>query len=281
MAHPEAGSFEIGPANAPRVILFHGLTGVPGELWPLGCGLAAAGFRVEAPMLPGHGTHPMALVDVDIEDVLAFATRAARIGPPPIAVGGLSLGALIALVVAAEVEPRSLVLMAPAVVMTGKARLFERLGTVPWGRLMKTLLTKETPDAGDPAAQDHSRSDPVSRAAADASFPAGADGRYHRIPLRWSTQLRQARHLAHNAASQVRCPTLILHGAIDATASVESIVEVASWLQHVPVSARVLARSRHVLPLGAERGQLAVEVAHFLSRYASNDKFDGRCIEST
>lgn len=281
MSHPGAGAFEIGPVDAPRVVLFHGLTGAPSELWPLGCGLAAAGFRVEAPVLPGHGTRPEALLDVDADDVLAFATQVARRGAAPVAVGGMSFGALVALCVAAEVSSQSLVLLAPAAVMTGNARLFDRLGVVPWGHWMKRLIAKAKPDPGEPQVRDGALTDLVARAAVDAPFATGFDGRYQRVPLRWSTQLRRARRLAREAATRVRCPSLIVHGALDATASLESAVEVASWLHDVPVSVRVLAHSRHVLPLGPERGRLAVEVARFLSQRAQIDGFDGRRIEST
>lgn len=281
MFHPEAGAFELGPVDAPRVVLFHGLTGAPSELWPLGCGLAAAGFRVEAPVLPGHGTRPEALLDVDFEDVLAFATRVSRSGPAPVAVGGMSFGALVALCVAAKVSPEALVLMAPPVVMTGRARLFDRLGMVPWGNLTKALVPKAKPDPGEPHPRNGALTDVVARAAIDASFPPGFDGRYRRIPLRWSTQLRRARRQARDASLRVRCPSLVVHGALDATVSIESVAEVTSWLKHVPVSVRILEHSRHIVSLGPERGRLAVEVARFLSRQVQNDQLKTASIEST
>lgn len=269
MTHPEAGGFELGDVDAPRVLLFHGLTGAPSELWPLGCGLAAAGFRVEAPVLPGHGTRPEALRDVSFGDVLTFATRAARRGAAPVAIGGMSFGALVAICVTAEVAPKALVLLAPAAVMARRARLYDFLGVVAWGLAADVLVPKRKPDQGDACAVNASSDNAVARAAIEATSAQGFDGRYDRIPLRWSTELRRARRQARAASSRVRCPTLLLHGALDQTASVESVGEVASWLEHVPVSARILAQSRHLLPLGKERGLLAVEVARFLKSQSS------------
>ena len=48
----------VGPESGPRVLMLHGLTGGPSELWPLACGLSAVGFRCELPWWPGHGTSP-------------------------------------------------------------------------------------------------------------------------------------------------------------------------------------------------------------------------------
>jgi carboxylesterase len=43
------------------VLVLHGLTGSPWEVRPLGEALAARGFHVEAPLLPGHAGAPEAL----------------------------------------------------------------------------------------------------------------------------------------------------------------------------------------------------------------------------
>lgn len=265
MRHPGASSFVLGPASAPRVLLFHGLTGTPGELWPLGCALARAGYRVEAPMLPGHGTKPEALFDVDADDIIAFARAVAQQGPPPAVLGGLSFGTLLSLCVAAELPPQAMVLLAPAAVMAGSARTFDRLGLVPWRRAGGLLVPKAAPDLGDEVSL--VEADPIARAAIEAPGSDGPAGRYTRIPLRWATQLRRARQRAKSAAARVQCPVLVAHGLQDRTASASSAGEVASWLQAAPVSVRLFAGSRHILPLGAERGRLAVEVAGFLSSH--------------
>src|SRR5262249_23658650 len=59
----EASSAE-GAASGPEarqrtgVGVIHGFSGSPVSTRPLAEALAALGFRVEAPRLPGHGTHP-------------------------------------------------------------------------------------------------------------------------------------------------------------------------------------------------------------------------------
>jgi len=47
-----------GPRGAVGVVVVHGFTANPIGTRPLGLRLAAAGFSVEVPLLPGHGTSP-------------------------------------------------------------------------------------------------------------------------------------------------------------------------------------------------------------------------------
>jgi alpha-beta hydrolase superfamily lysophospholipase len=44
-----------GPARG-RVVLLHGMTSLSATWWRIGPGLAARGWQVVAPDLPGHGT---------------------------------------------------------------------------------------------------------------------------------------------------------------------------------------------------------------------------------
>ena len=60
--------FRLEPGNQHHaraaVLLLHGFTGSPWEVRPLGESLAARGFHVLAPQLPGHGTTPEAMLYV-------------------------------------------------------------------------------------------------------------------------------------------------------------------------------------------------------------------------
>ena len=258
----------MGAIGAPRVVLFHGLTGAPSELWPLGLALASAGYRVEAPLLPGHGTTPEQLAQTSAEDVLAAARRAAS-NPDIAVIGGLSMGALLALIVTSE-RPRTdaLVLMAPALEMTGRNGWFMRaLGLLPLARI-PVLLAKGRPETGDvalirePVEGRDEMERAAARAAEDAASP-GADGRYDRIPVRWAGELWKLQRLAAKAAPRIACPTLMLHGLRDRTASPDSSVRLAELIGK-QARTRFFAESPHVLTLGPERGAVAAEVARFL-----------------
>lgn len=266
--HPGAGPFELGARGRPCVELFHGLTGAPSELWPLGLGLAAAGYRVQAPLWRGHGTSPAALAATSAEDLLGQARRATA-DPLIDVIGGLSMGALLALLAAAgRPGTKALILMAPALELEGRNRLFAGLTRwTPLGR-MNATIPKGTPESSFPVtplvgAQEHSPEELAAARAAEGAAGNPADGRYSRIPLRWGRELGRLGRLAEEAAPRVKCPVLILHGTKDRTASPESARRIAKRLGG-EVQLRFFAESPHLLPLGPERGAVAAEVVRFL-----------------
>ena len=74
-----------GASNAPPILLLHGITSLAGTWWRVGPAVAAAGFRVIAPDLPGHGgaqpwTGHHRFRD-NATDLVAFA-RAAKLDRP-------------------------------------------------------------------------------------------------------------------------------------------------------------------------------------------------------
>jgi carboxylesterase len=86
-----------GGANG--VLVLHGFTGNPQSMRPLAAALAAAGFTVELPLLPGHGTAVEDMVPTRWEDWSGAAERqfqalAARCDR--VAVVGLSMGGALA-----------------------------------------------------------------------------------------------------------------------------------------------------------------------------------------
>src|SRR2546427_383316 len=92
--------FRLEPAGArSAVLLLHGFTGSPWEVRPLGESLAARGYCVLGPRLPGHGTDPEAMLYVthldwerEAESALASLKNFDRVF-----VAGLSMGALLRL----------------------------------------------------------------------------------------------------------------------------------------------------------------------------------------
>ncbi|MDQ3898118.1 MAG: alpha/beta fold hydrolase, partial [Actinomycetota bacterium] len=76
----------------PGALLLHGLTGSTQSVAGLAAALVAAGFEVEAPVLPGHGTSPDELAGCGWDDWVAAAEAAyGRLALPVLAVG-LSMG---------------------------------------------------------------------------------------------------------------------------------------------------------------------------------------------
>jgi len=107
------------------VLLCHGFTGSPASLRPWADRLAAEGFSVRLPLLPGHGTHWQELNGTTfdhwfgaVESVLAQLRERCR----TVVVGGLSMGGALALRLA-QLHPDAiagLVLVNPAVMSLRK-----------------------------------------------------------------------------------------------------------------------------------------------------------------
>lgn len=103
-------------AEAPGALLIHGFPGTPAEMRPLGEALSAAGWHAHGLLLPGFGpqipdldhcsNHHWLEAAAEAWQTLAQAAR-------PTAIIGYSMGAALALKLAAQVQPERLVLIAP------------------------------------------------------------------------------------------------------------------------------------------------------------------------
>ena len=91
-----------------RVLCLHGLGGTGATMWPVVAACIDAGFTTLAPTLPGHGTDPADLIGVTWTDWL----DAARQWPADVVVGQ-SMGACLALQLAAEHRCRAVVCINP------------------------------------------------------------------------------------------------------------------------------------------------------------------------
>jgi alpha-beta hydrolase superfamily lysophospholipase len=130
-------SYSLAPEGAPQgaVVLLHGLTDSPYSLRHVAERYLARGFTVVAIRLPGHGTVPAGLLDVEWPEWtaatrLAVREAARRIGPDaPLHIVGFSNGGALALKYAMEAidddalpQADQLILVSPMVGITAFAR---------------------------------------------------------------------------------------------------------------------------------------------------------------
>ncbi|MCP3099822.1 alpha/beta fold hydrolase [Myxococcus sp. K15C18031901] len=254
MEPDKTAPFELGRGDETCLIL-HGFTGSPWDVRPLGEALAARGMHVVAPRLPGHGTTPQALLRVtwrDWRDEAVAALRALGGGHRRVAVAGLSMGALLALGLAAEHPDlvRALVLVAPALRFQGaRMRLVRQLARTPVLEWARPWVRKTGTDISDPEA--------LAQAPVLPAFPVAR--------LRDLCALQDQ---ATRQVSRVQCPTLV------AVAEQDHVVdpEGGHWLaRHLTASPSVrcvsLRRGFHVIPRDVDGPLLASEVGDFLARW--------------
>jgi pimeloyl-ACP methyl ester carboxylesterase len=107
-----------GSPGDPPVLLVHGVTSNAGIWWRVGRAIAAAGRRVTAVDMPGHGQTDRSVARshrfLDTAGDLAAFARAAGLDRPELAVVGHSWGGMVtAHLPAAGLAPRTLVLLDP------------------------------------------------------------------------------------------------------------------------------------------------------------------------
>src|SRR5206468_213430 len=133
---PTAEGFALAGSRPLGCLLIHGFTATPDEMRPLGEALAARGFPVRAVRLAGHGTEVADLAGTRWTDWFASVAEGAerlRRDVPVLAVAGMSLGALLALHLAATrpAEVSALVLCGTPLTLGGTTTAC-RLRTWSW-----------------------------------------------------------------------------------------------------------------------------------------------------
>lgn len=115
-----------GEPGAAPVLMIHGVTSNAAIWWRVGPALAAAGRRVVAIDMPGHGRSPLRDVSHRFLDTAASLTgfaRAAGLDVPALAVVGHSWGGMVtAHLPMAGLRPATIVLLDPPVLTLGRLR---------------------------------------------------------------------------------------------------------------------------------------------------------------
>ncbi len=237
------------PEAEQAVLVVHGFTGTPFEMASLVPPLAAAGWSVEVPRLPGHGTHPRDLSGVRARDWQVFVAeryRRLRARHRRVAVVGLSMGGALARGLMAEPVPPDVV-----VSLAAPWRLADPLARrlLPWLRRSGVAahlawLKDGGSDVLDPVAA----ADPVNYRWAPLSSVAELDRllRWLRRPIQARTPLR----------------ALVLHGREDHTALPEGAPRVLNALGP-QAQGCWLPRSGHVVTRDFEQAEVARAVAAF------------------
>jgi carboxylesterase len=191
---PDAEPFS-APGGPDGAIVLHGFTGSPQSMRPLAKKLAGAGFAVELPLLPGHGTSVddmiptrwhdwYATVDAAFTDLAARSERMVLVG--------LSMGATLALQLA--IEHRGV-----AGVVAINAALMDTTEPV-------RMPIQEFIDAGETT---------VAGIGSDVADPSQKEQAYEEVPLESMMSMFDGIDGVVARLDQVHCPVLVLHSTQD------------------------------------------------------------------
>jgi len=238
--------------KAPGVVAFHGFGGTTREIELAATVAGELGLSALARCLPGHGSHARDLAKTRFADWVSGAKNAYEELAPqgPVIAAGISMGSLLAAELAIEhpEHVRGLVLLANALWL--RAPLAFALRASGLLRLPDFMMKKGGSNISDLAAR-------------KTQISYTADPVHAAIDLE-----RSARDLRGRLA-RVRCPTLILHGALDGVCPVQNAWRAANLLGTRDVRVVILPRSQHIITRDVERDVVARELREFYTRIAA------------
>jgi carboxylesterase len=245
---PLAAPYAGGPDDGAPVLVLHGFTGSPRSMRPWAEHLAAQGFRVDLPRLPGHGTTWRELNATGWQDWYAVAERAllrlADATGRPVGVGGLSMGGALALRLA-QLHPglvRGLALVNPVINIADP-----RIKAL---RLIRLL----TPSLGG--------------IAGDVAKPGSDEGGYDRTPLHALASQSELWALVRRDLPLVTTPLLFYRSRQDHVADPSSEALVRERTVSKDRTFVVLERSYHVATLDHEAPMIFAGSAELFARLA-------------
>jgi carboxylesterase len=235
------------PTGGPHgALVLHGFTGSPVSMRPLAEAFAAAGFAVEMPRLPGHGTDPADLALTTWDDWVAEGERAlaalqARTPDGKVLVAGLSMGGAVTLALA-EAHPELAGIIAINAPTKGPADLMEGLQAMLEGGV--DMIDSIGGDIADPEADECS---------------------YDQTPLRPLLTMLVAGQAVLAKLGEIRCPTLVITSRQDHVVPPVDSDEIAASVSG-PVERLFLEKSFHVATLDYDRAEVEAAAVAFAGK---------------
>ena len=228
--------------DARGALVLHGFTGNPQSMRGLALVLADAGFTVEMPLLPGHGTDVADMVPTRWEDwsaaaEAAYLDLAAR--SDAVVVVGLSMGGMLA-VWLAEHHPEiaALALVNPMVAPPDA-------DTVGFVQAMVDNGDELAPGVGS-----------------DIAMEGSAESAYPELPLRAALSLFAAAVEVESALESVTCPVLLFTSTHDHVVDPKSSALLVKRAKGA-VEQVVLDRSYHVATLDYDKDEIEARTVEF------------------
>ncbi len=257
----------------PPVLLFHGLTGAPAELQAVSRALRRAGYEVETPMLPGHGADEKTLVKTGWKDWLGAAEeeliRLSDASGGPVFVGGLSMGAVLALALAQRHPERvkGLAILAATLKYDG----FNCPSYAPWllplgakTPAIRFYRFMERPPYGVKDVRMRAKIEEMmfSGSSTDAGLPF--------MPGRSLAQNLKLVAMVEQRLEDVVAPALVVHSVEDDVTDIKNARRLAESLAG-PVETLWLENSYHLVTVDQERVKVAQAVIQFFDHLCTDE----------
>lgn len=251
------------------ILLVHGLTGTPSEMRHFGRQLARKGLTVACPQLAGHCDSVGALKASTWEDWYrtvdetfeALASRYAQVH-----VAGLSMGALLGLLLAARKKERlaGVTLLSPTFFYDGwnvpKWRQRLLLPLVIYSPLRHIISWEEPPPYG---IKDERVRAMVSAVLENRDSRTADKIGHFKTPASVIRESKRLIRAAKQSLRGVRRPTLVVHSLEDDMASIKNAHFVTRRIASKQVETFFVDDSYHVVTLDKRKDEIAARVAQF------------------
>ena len=280
-AMPRALQLDGGPRG---VLLFHGLSSGPQELQFLARGLHRAGYTVRVPVIEGYSYGSFGQGNLDhahdhTHDHTHWAAQALaefdamRARFDSLAVGGLCIGAVLALRVAALRSP-----MVSALLALSTTLHYDGWAT-PWTRRLLPLA-RGVPLVGRIAVREgppFGLKDERMRAwvATQMREAGNSDAGGATLRVRDLLQAHRLMADARRRLPDITAPTLLLHAREDDAASPRSAFEVAQRVSANEVRCVILGDCYHMISIDREKQRVLTELRAFLQRDSQDNRASG------
>lgn len=232
---------EGGPHGA---LVLHGFTSCPQTVRPLAQAFADAGFAVEVPVLPGHGTTVEDLMATNWADWAAATEEAHEklaLRCDRVVVAGLSMGAALGAWLSSR-EPR----MAGLVCINPLIRMPTDVMD----------LARQMLEAGE---------ERIPAIAGDIADPDGHEVAYQETPLGAVLSLGEGIDELRPELAKILCPVLLMTSSQDHVVPPTNSDELAAAV-HGPVERITLERSYHVATLDYDQDLICAQAVAFAQR---------------
>ncbi len=255
------------------VVLVHGITGTPAEMRPLERHLQQLGYRVEVPLLAGHGAGHRGILASRWPDWLAVVRRevdkTAAVCQHVVCVG-LSAGGLLALLAAVE-RPcvNGVVMLSVHFGIPGSRvsrfdyHLSRWLAALPF--LRRHWYFIERPPYG---LKDERLQRRITKAIEASKRGETEQYGLFRTYAETMHQVYLLEDKARRAAAQLRCPALLIHSVEDTMLDVENATTLYGLLGSREKAVTLLAGCDHVMTVDLQKELVAERVAAFIAQLA-------------
>lgn len=230
------------------VLIIHGFGGYAGEFYSLAREFHSRNFTVSLPRLPGHGTNREDYMSTGWRDWLNHGENSyldLEADHDEVYLVGLSMGGLIALILASRYNPARVMALVPAMVASHPL--------VPLTPILRYVLPKTLPSGQKPEDETDGERKILCREYWSVNIP------------RQIAQLRKMQIIARNELHRITCPVRMIFSRTDESVDPRSEDVIKGGLKNCPsIRSEFLEKSQHVILTGERRKYVQDETVRWI-----------------